>query len=110
MRLSFAISKIGTSNGQLALDELLTVLQQRGCHALFIEGGGTTVSHFLQAGLLDHLQIAVAPLLIGAGRRGIQLPACAQLKDCLRPRHRMYRMGEDILYDFDLRAGGRSQI
>ena len=96
--------QIGISDGQLALDELLTVLQERGIHALFIEGGGTTVSRFLQAGLLDHLQIAVAPLLIGAGRPGIQLPACARLKDCLRPRHRIYRMGEDILYDFDLRA------
>ena len=96
--------QIGTSNGQLALDELLIVLRERGCHALFVEGGGTTVSRFLQAGLLDHLQIAVAPLLIGAGRPGIQLPACARLKDCLRPKHRIYRMGEDILYDFDLRA------
>lgn len=96
--------QIGTSNGQLALDELLTLLQERGCHALFIEGGGTTVSRFLQAGLVDHLQIAVAPLLIGAGRPGIQLPACTRLKDCLRPKHHMYRMGEDILYDFDLRA------
>jgi diaminohydroxyphosphoribosylaminopyrimidine deaminase / 5-amino-6-(5-phosphoribosylamino)uracil reductase len=96
--------QIGTSNGQLALDELLTVLQERGSHALFIEGGGTTVSRFLQAGLLDHLQIAVAPLLIGAGRPGIQLPACAHLKNCLRPKHRIHRMGEDILYDFDLRA------
>ena len=96
--------QIGTCDGQLALDELLTVLQERDIHALFIEGGGTTVSRFLQAGLLDHLQLAVAPLLIGAGRPGIQLPACARLKDCLRPKHRIYRMGEDILYDFDLRA------
>lgn len=96
--------QIGISDGQLALDQLLTVLQERGIHAVFIEGGGTTVSRFLQAGLLDHLQIAVAPLVIGAGRPGIKLPPCARLKDCFRPKHRIYRMGEDILYDFDLRA------
>lgn len=102
--------QIDTSDGQLALDRLLTVLQERGIHALFIEGGGTTVSRFLQAGLLDHLQIAVAPLLIGAGRPGIKLPACARLKDCLRPKHRIYRMGEDILYDFDLRAPATASL
>ena len=96
------VATIRASGGQLALDELLTLLQKQGCHSVFIEGGGTTVSGFLQASLLDHLQIAVAPLLIGAGRPGIQLPACQRLQDCLRPSHRIYRMGEDILYDFDL--------
>jgi riboflavin-specific deaminase-like protein len=96
------VATIRASGGQLALDELLILLQKHGCHSVFIEGGGTTVSGFLQASLLDHLQIAVAPLLIGAGRPGIQLPACPRLQDCLRPSHRIYRMGEDILYDFDL--------
>ncbi len=92
------------AGGRLALDELLRAPQKRGCQAVFIEGGGATVSGFLQAKLLDRLHIAVAPLLIGAGRPGIQLPACRRLRDCLRPKHRIYRMGEDILYDFDLRA------
>lgn len=95
---------IRASGGQLALDELLTTLEDRGCYAVFIEGGGTTVSSFLEARLLNRLQIAVAPLLIGAGRPGIQLPARPRLRDCLRPKHRIYRMGDDILYDFDLCA------
>jgi len=98
------VAEIKAPGGQLALDDLLTLLHERGCYAVFIEGGGTTVSGFLQAQLLDRLQIAVAPLLIGAGRPGVQLSASPRLRDCLRPEHRIYRMGGDILYDFDLRA------
>ena len=40
---------------------------------MFIEGGGVTVSRFLEANLLDRLQIAVAPVLIGEGRPAIRL-------------------------------------
>ena len=36
---------------------------------VFVEGGGVTVSRFLEADLLDRLQIAIAPVLIGEGRR-----------------------------------------
>jgi diaminohydroxyphosphoribosylaminopyrimidine deaminase/5-amino-6-(5-phosphoribosylamino)uracil reductase len=64
-----------------------------------VEGGGATVSSFLKAGLLDRLQIAVAPLLIGDGRPAIRLPGTETLGDCLRPAHRVYRMGNDILFD-----------
>ena len=35
-----------------------------------IEGGGRTVSMFLEANLLDRLQMAIAPLIIGEGRPG----------------------------------------
>ena len=71
--------------------------------AVFIEGGGTTVSHFLRQGLLSRLQVAVAPLVIGTGRPGIRLDSDARLDDCLRPLSRLYRMGTDMLFDLDLR-------
>jgi riboflavin biosynthesis pyrimidine reductase len=58
-----------------------------------------TVSAFVQARLLDRLQIAVAPLVIGNGRPGLQLPPTVRMGDCLRPRHRTFRMGDDILFD-----------
>jgi diaminohydroxyphosphoribosylaminopyrimidine deaminase / 5-amino-6-(5-phosphoribosylamino)uracil reductase len=90
--------------GQLALDVLLNALRERGLSSVFIEGGGKTVSRFLQAGLLDRLQIAVAPLIMGAGRPGLRLPPRPQLSDALRPAYRIFRMGADVLFDCDLRA------
>jgi riboflavin-specific deaminase-like protein len=88
----------------LDLTCLLELLCARGLRGLFVEGGGTTVSRFLQAALLDRLQIAVAPLLIGSGRPGIRLSAVSSLQACLRPPVRLFRMGRDMLFDFDLRA------
>ena len=92
-----------TADG-IDLEDLLTQLWARGCRRVFVEGGGITVSAFLQAGLLDRLHIAVAPLLIGEGRRALRLPASDRLAQCLRPSTRVFAMGSDMLYDCDLRA------
>lgn len=97
------ILAIPAKNGRLDLSRLLQVLNARGLHVVFVEGGGTTVSAFLQLGLLDRLQVAVAPLVIGHGRPGVRLPSSAKLSDCLRPPCRVHRMGEDALFDCDLR-------
>jgi diaminohydroxyphosphoribosylaminopyrimidine deaminase / 5-amino-6-(5-phosphoribosylamino)uracil reductase len=92
-------------DGRFDLHAVLALLHRRGCQAVFVEGGGVTVSRFLEAGLLDRLHVAIAPLVIGRGRPGLQLPPVDRLKDGLRPAHRLFRMGEDVLFDCDLRAG-----
>jgi riboflavin biosynthesis pyrimidine reductase len=61
---------------------------------------------FLEGDLLDRLQVAIAPLLIGDGRPAIRLPPRAVLGDCDRPRYRVFRMGPDVLFDCDLSAPG----
>jgi diaminohydroxyphosphoribosylaminopyrimidine deaminase / 5-amino-6-(5-phosphoribosylamino)uracil reductase len=91
-------------DGKLDLAALLGVLHARGLHAVFVEGGGATVSRFLEAGLLDRVQIAIAPLVTGDGRRGLSLPARDKIAECLRPQHRVFTMGGDVLFDCDLRA------
>jgi riboflavin-specific deaminase-like protein len=86
--------------------ELMRVLRERSCKRIFVEGGGVTVSAFLEANLLDRLQMAIAPLIIGDGRPAIRLPARATLEDCHRPRYRVFRMGGDVLFDCELAARG----
>ena len=86
------------------LPALLRLLHARGCTRIFIEGGGVTVSLFLEANLLDRLQMAIAPLIIGDGRPAIRLPAPATLGACQRPSYRVFRMGGDVLFDCDLRT------
>lgn len=92
----------------LDLHGLVRALHARGHCRLFIEGGGITVSSWLQAGLLDRLHIAVAALLIGEGRPGIRLQPSDELGQCRRPLTRVYRMGQDILYDCEL--GSKAQV
>jgi diaminohydroxyphosphoribosylaminopyrimidine deaminase/5-amino-6-(5-phosphoribosylamino)uracil reductase len=98
--------EVAAPEGALDLKDLLRQLHALGFSRVFVEGGGVTVSSFLQAGLLDRLHIAIAPLLIGEGRPAIRMPPQLHLKDCLRLQHRVYRAGSDILFDCDLRASG----
>jgi len=98
------IVHIPADAGGLKLDVLLARLRERGLKSVFVEGGGSTVSRFLEAGLLDRLQVAIAPLLTGSGRLGLTLPARERIAECLRPAHRVFTMGGDVLFDCDLRA------
>ncbi|HVL57785.1 MAG TPA: RibD family protein, partial [Burkholderiaceae bacterium] len=91
-------------DGVLDLPALIAALHLRGLRVVFVEGGGVTVSAFVEQDCLDRLQIAIAPVIIGAGRDGLRLPAPATMRDCARPRHRVFRMGDDVLWDFELRS------
>ncbi len=95
---------VGDGPNGVDLAALVTHLRDRGCARIFVEGGGVTVSAFLAAGLLDRVQVAVAPLFIGGGRPAFRLPAADLLRECARPAYRVYRMGGDMLFDCDLRA------
>ncbi|MGE0816104.1 MAG: RibD family protein [Vicinamibacterales bacterium] len=86
------------------LGELVAHLRRRGCARIFVEGGGVTVSAFLAAGLLDRVQVAVAPMFIGGGRPAFRLPAANLLRECARPDYRVFRMGGDMLFDCALRT------
>jgi riboflavin-specific deaminase-like protein len=98
------IVAVPSDAGRLRLDLLLERLHARGLSAVFVEGGGVTVSSFLAAGVLDRLHVAIAPLITGSGRPGLALGPHDKIAECLRPRHRVFRMGGDLLFDCDLRA------
>ena len=93
---------IGDASPERAVAQVLALLRARGCSRVFVEGGGVTVSAFLEANLLDRLQIAIAPVLIGDGRPAIRLAPHASLRDCRRPGYRVFRMGGDVLFDCEL--------
>ena len=90
-------------DGQLCPRAVLQALAEHGLTRLMVEGGGITVTRFLESGMLDRLQLAVAPLILGRGRPAIDLPAVERLGQGLRPRTRVFRMGCDVLFDMMLR-------
>jgi riboflavin biosynthesis pyrimidine reductase len=87
-------------DGLLSVPAIVQQLDRRGLRRLFVEGGGVTVSHFLEARLFDRLHIAVSPVFVGNGRPGIVLPQVKRLDQALRPRVTRYCSGEDVLFDF----------
>ena len=82
-------------------ERIIQVLKDFGLKRVFIEGGGVTVSAFLTAGLLDHLHVMVAPMIIGSGRPAFSLPEIEQLDSALRPSANMVDLGSDMLFDLD---------
>ncbi|MGO1693958.1 MAG: RibD family protein [Marinobacter sp.] len=83
---------------------VLEVLADLGLKKIFVEGGGMTVSSFLQAGLLDRLHVMVAPMIIGSGRPAFSLPEIDFLDNALRPASQFVNLGTDMLFDLDFRA------
>jgi diaminohydroxyphosphoribosylaminopyrimidine deaminase/5-amino-6-(5-phosphoribosylamino)uracil reductase len=83
---------------------VLEALAERGLRRVLVEGGGFTVSRFLEAGALHRLHLLVAPMLIGSGRPGICLPPIDTLEAALRPRCRVFACGADSLFDLALDA------
>lgn len=86
---------------------LLAELASQGMPRVLIEGGGTTISRFIDAGCVDRLHIVVAPFIIGSGRPGLSLPEIDTLDDALRPQCRSFALDEDRLYDLILARAGR---
>ncbi|MEU9122580.1 RibD family protein [Streptomyces sp. NPDC048506] len=82
---------------------LLAVLARRGLGRVLVEGGGVTVSRFLSERALDRLYLTVAPVLIGDGVPGLRFPGTPVMREALRPPLRSARLGEDTLFELDLR-------
>jgi riboflavin-specific deaminase-like protein len=90
--------------GTLDVSAIRAALGDRGLPVVFIEGGGITISRFLEAGCLNRLQITVAPIIIGSGRPGVAFPGDRALDCALRPRIRRFDLGSDTLFDCDFDA------
>ncbi len=86
-------------HGQIEPATIIASLREKGANRLLIEGGARTVAAFLQAGLVDHLHLLVGPIILGAGRSGVDLPAIESLDQALRPSVTTYSLEGDTLFD-----------
>jgi riboflavin-specific deaminase-like protein len=87
------------TDGRIEPAAILGALRERGLRRILIEGGAQTVSTFLSAGCLDRLHVMVAPVILGSGVAGFDLPPTA-----LRVPMRAHALGSDVLFDCDLRS------
>ena len=93
------LATIEPVDGRLPVAAILAELRRRGLHRVYIEGGGMTVSRFVEAGVLSRLQITVAPTVLGSGRSMLTLPEIAHLSEALPLECRHFAMGRDMLFD-----------
>ncbi len=94
------------TNAKMSCKVILSELFNRGLRRVLIEGGASTVSAFISADAVDRLHVLVAPLILGSGKIGIELPNILRLADAPRPEVQTYRLGGgDVLFDCDMRSG-----
>lgn len=94
--------------GRFDPESMIAALREAGLVSLLIEGGSFTIAKFMEAGLLDRLHVAVAPLLIGGGPAGLTLSQQPEkLVDAIRPDARVFALGSEVVFDCGLTPGAR---
>lgn len=96
-----AVPELVDSTPGVAEQAILKALSARGLHRVLIEGGGQTVSRFLQAGLVDRLQVMVAPLILGSGCNAFSLPEVDAIAHAWQGASNCFELGQDTLFDID---------
>ncbi len=89
--------------------DILDALAAHGLNRILVEGGARTIARFIDAGLVDHLHVAVAPLIIGSGPSGLSLPPIDRLTAAYRPQTDVYCLGSDILFDCRLKTAASNR-
>jgi riboflavin-specific deaminase-like protein len=87
------------SAGVIAPGAIVAALAARGFRRILIEGGAKTVSAFLAARALHRLHLSVAPMVIGSGPMGVNLPPIDELDAALRPITLTHQLGDDVVFD-----------
>jgi len=55
-----------------------------GIKSIYLEGGGKTISYFLEQGLVDHIQVQIAPIILGSGRSSFVLPELERIANATK--------------------------
>ena len=97
---------VGPAGQLLPPADIVAALFRRGLKKILVEGGASTVSAFVNAGVVDRLHVLVAPVILGSGTTGLSLTAIRGLSEAHRPATQVHVLDDgDVLFDCDLRNG-----
>ena len=94
-----------TDENGLSLEEAVEIMGQAGLRSILIEGGGTLIASFVQAGLYDTLHWYRAPVLLGGdGRDCVGALSLTKMGQAVRlHRMKVSEVGQD-LHEIYMRA------
>lgn len=82
---------------------IVNALRKLGLRRILVEGGAETLARFIDAGAIDELHLMVAPIVLGSGKTGLNLPPIETLDQALRPDVRTMRFRDgDMLCMCDM--------
>ncbi len=84
------------------LTVLHKTLHDKDRRTIYIEGGGRTISYFMNKNILNKIHICLCPIILGGGRPSFVPDKYIKLNSIksFKPDH--YKMGKDILFDIDI--------
>ena len=86
-------------NGLMSSAGILAALYQRDIHSVYIEGGAMTTSHFLREGVLDVVQLHIAPMIFGSGLSAFAMPQIQYASESLRfASHTYIPVDDDMMF------------
>lgn len=77
-------------------------LQGKDKQTIYIEGGGKTISYFMNKNILNKIHICLCPILLGGGRPSFITDKYIKLNDVKSYKPNHYQMGKDVLFDINL--------
>jgi diaminohydroxyphosphoribosylaminopyrimidine deaminase/5-amino-6-(5-phosphoribosylamino)uracil reductase len=69
--------------GRVCSLQVLQALYQRGIRSVYLEGGPTTTSRFLEDGAVDILQLHISPMLFGSGLSAVRLAPIGKVDEAI---------------------------
>ncbi len=91
------------------LAHVFEIVEKRRLDKLMVEGGAATLSQFLKSGLVNHLEVAISPLILGGGRHRVD--SGSLLKDADRfDLISKDQLGSDILVRYKVREAATQSL
>tara|TARA_B100001057_G_scaffold31245_1_gene28453 strand:- start:319 stop:1155 length:837 start_codon:yes stop_codon:yes gene_type:complete len=79
-------------------------LEKTSLQTILIEGGPTTLSHFIELKLLNYMQFIISPTIIGSGIDSVRLKPISNLKNALRAKNTICKLGKEIIVTLDFNS------
>ena len=79
-------------------------LKKTSLQTILIEGGPTTLSHFIELKLLNFMQFIISPTIIGSGIDSVRLKPISDLKNALRAKNTICKLGKEIIVTLDFNS------
>jgi diaminohydroxyphosphoribosylaminopyrimidine deaminase/5-amino-6-(5-phosphoribosylamino)uracil reductase len=85
------------SKGRIPIKAMLRALAEKGVGSVMVEGGSAIWTSFLEAKVVDKLEVVIAPMIIGHGIDAIDDLEVLKVSDAIRlTPFRWRRIGEDL--------------
>ena len=79
-------------------------LKKTSLQTILIEGGPTTLSHFIELKLLNYMQFIISPTIIGSGIDSVRLKPISNLKNAIRTKNTINRLGKELIVTLDFNS------